>query len=618
MMRDSFVRATFALFLLTLGGCPKPPTPQPDGGAPISDDESPSVARRWNEQTLASIRRQVPKPGVHARNLFHVSVAMYDAWAAFDPVADGVFFQEKPVVADVLATRREAISFAAYRVLVDHYSVGVNVDVLRADFDALMTTLGYDATNTTVDGDSGAAIGNRVALAVLAAAAIDGSRQPTDYDDPMYAPVNAPLIVKVAGNTLADVTRWQPLALDMMIAQNGIPIPAAVQTCIGSHWGDVTPFALTRPSSLVPYHDPGPPPRLSGVGDSTMRDEVVDVLAMQAALDPADPTTIDISPGAFGNNTLGENDGMGRSVNPVTGAPYEPVVVPRADFARVLAEFWADGPKSETPPGHWNVLANYVADHPAFERRRFGTGEVVDRLEWDVTTYFALNGALHDAAITAWGVKRAYDSIRPISLVRYMATKGQSSDALGVAYDPEGLPLVPGLIELITSASTAAGERHEALAGHEGEIAVRAWRGQPSNPMTDVGGVGWILGAKWVPFQRSTFVTPAFASYVSGHSTFSRSAAIALTTLTGSELFPGGLGEFRATAHEYLQFEDGPSTDVTLRWASYFDAADQAGLSRIYGGIHFRADDRTGRRLGDRVGRDAVAKALRYILGTAR
>src|SRR5207249_2887985 len=78
---------------------------------------------------------------------------------------------------------------------------------------------------------------------------------------------------------------------------------------------------------------------------------------------------IDVSPGAFGNNTLGTNDGTGHPVNPVTALPYASNVVKRGDFARVLAEFWADGPSSETPPGHWNVLANGVADYPGFQKR---------------------------------------------------------------------------------------------------------------------------------------------------------------------------------------------------------------------------------------------------------
>ena len=74
----------------------------------------------------------------------------------------------------------------------------------------------------------------------------------------------------------------------------------------------------------------------------------------------------------------------------------------------------------------------------------------MDALEWDVKLYLALNGAVHDAAVAAWGLKGHYDSVRPISMIRYMGGKGQSSDPDGPSYDPEGLPLEDGLIEVIT------------------------------------------------------------------------------------------------------------------------------------------------------------------------
>jgi hypothetical protein len=125
--------------------------------------------------------------------------------------------------------------------------------------------------------------------------------------------------------------------------------------------------------------------------------------------------------------------------------------------------------------------------------------------------YFALNGAVHDAAIAAWGLKGHYDSPRPISMIRYMGGLGQSTDRSLPAYHPQGLPLEPGLIELISAESTHPGERHEHLAGHVGEIAILAWRGFPDDPRAQKSGVGWIRAADWVPYQRSTFVTPAFA-----------------------------------------------------------------------------------------------------------
>src|SRR5207244_7770552 len=153
--------------------------------------------------------------------------------------------------------------------------------------------------------------------------------------------------------------------------------------------------------------DPGPPPRLGGAGDAQYRNEAVDVIRRSSELSPDDGVVIDISPAVFGNNSPGANDGTGRPLNPATGQPYPPNLVKRGDFARVLAEFWADGPNSETPPGHWNVLANYVADHLTMKKIG-GVGPSVDDLEWDVKMYFALNAAVHDAASACWAAKRFY------------------------------------------------------------------------------------------------------------------------------------------------------------------------------------------------------------------
>ena len=86
-------------------------------------------------------------------------------------------------------------------------------------------------------------------------------------------------------------------------------------------------------------------------------------------------------------------------MNFVIGESYQPNLVPEADYGRVIAEYWADGPDSETPPGHWNTLAIDVGN--ALERTGDLTidGEPVDRLEWDLKVGLALNGALHDTAI---------------------------------------------------------------------------------------------------------------------------------------------------------------------------------------------------------------------------
>src|SRR5207237_692163 len=125
------------------------------------------------------------------------------------------------------------------------------------------------------------------------------------------------------------------------------------------HWGGVKSFAVPRGGTNRLPLDPGPPPRLGDAAtDQAFRDQAVTVIRDSAALDTTLGELIDISPGALGNNTLGTNDGHGRAINPTTGQPYAPDVLNRGDFTRSLAEFWADGPNSETPPGHWNVIAN--------------------------------------------------------------------------------------------------------------------------------------------------------------------------------------------------------------------------------------------------------------------
>ena len=128
--------------------------------------------------------------------------------------------------------------------------------------------------------------------------------------------------------------------------------------------------------------------------------------------------------------------------------------------------------------------------------------------------------------------------------------------------------------------------------------------------------MGWILADNWWPYQRPSFVTPPFAGYVSGHSTYSRAAAEVLTLLTGSEYFPGGMSGFDIVANEFLVFEEGPSVSMTLQWATYRDASDQCSLSRIWGGIHPPADDIPGRLIGAQIGPNAFALAESLFNGT--
>ncbi|MEM1031166.1 MAG: vanadium-dependent haloperoxidase [Myxococcota bacterium] len=578
-----------------------------------------SIARRWNELLLDAIRRDIPRPTQHARNLFHTSVAMYDAWAAYDEVADGYLIRERLSAPNVAEARRVAISYAAYRVMRHRYAEEVG-GVTSADcFDRFLRDgLGLDPDDDGATGDEPRALGNRIGQAVIDAFRDDGANEAEGYaDTTMYSPTNAPLVVDRPGTGAVDPDVWQELNLAQAETQNGIVIDAGRQDYIGPNWGFVTPFALPGdPEGDGTHWDrPDADPALGSTAEKQAW--AVEVIRYTAELDQDDGVMRDISPARNGNNRLGANDGTGHGLNPVTGLAYAPNLVPRGDYGRVLAEFWADGPDSETPPGHWNTIANAVTDTPGFSRQPYGRGPVVDPLEWDVKLYLALNGAVHDAAIVAWGMKRKYLSARPITLIRDMAERGQATDPERPSYDPEGLPLVEGLVELITEESAAVGARHHHLRWWRGQIAVRSWRGEPGDRANSFGGVGWIRAVDWIPYQRRTFVTPAFPGFVSGHSTFSRAAAEVLARVTGSPFFPNGLGEFVARRNRYLVFEQGPSAEIRLQWATYADAADQAGQSRLWGGIHIVPDDFVGRELGALAGIDAADLARTYFEGTA-
>ncbi len=582
-----------------------------------------SIARFWDEQILTAIRGDTPHPPAHARNLFHLSVCMYDAWAAYDNTAVGYLFREKHTAGDIAAARREAISYAAWRILKERYYFSKTASNTLAQLDAQMVSLGYSTNNFSVDTSTPAGVGNAIYLAVSGYYSKDGSRQTNGTpsnpypDSPVieggYLAVNSPMTTGLPGTVVNDVNRWQPLAIANATDQNGFPL-GPIQKFLGAQWLNVRPFCLDRSSQIVPWFDPGPQPKLGGVGDALFRNEVVEIIRRSSELTPDDGVTLDISPGAWGNNPLGSNSGAGRPLNPATGLPYAPNVVKRGDFARVLAEFWADGPSSETPPGHWNTIANSVADNPNLIKRIGGTGPVVDDLEWDVKVYLALNAAVHEAACAAWSLKRYYDGGRPISFIRYMGGLGQSTQVGGTAYHPNGLPLITNLIEMVTSTTAATGGRHQGLP--IGKVAIYCWPGQPANPATQHSGAKWIRADYWFPFQKATFVTPAFPGYISGHSTFSRAAAEVLAAVTGTPFFPGGMGTFTVSTTNFLSFEQGPSEPLQLQWATYYDAADQAGLSRLWGGIHVSVDDLTGRVVGSECGLAAWAMATRYFDGS--
>lgn len=617
----------------------------------VTTDGQFSRARYWNENLLEAIRTDEARPTVHARNLFHISAAMYDAWAAYDADASTYFLGKShrgfyiPFDGVVIPTdeteieysRELALCYAAYRLIRHRFQFSPNREQIYRMTDQNMSRAGIRAPylkSVDYKSDGPAALGNYIAEQIIAYGLTDGSNERNRYENRHYKPVNPPILPERTGtNGLVYRNRWQELQFDEIefVGQSGIKTNTSIIPFLSPEWGIVTPFSLTEEDLTIynkngeeywVYHDPGPPAYL----DSASQGEISDyqwgfslVAHWSSHLDPADSVMWDISPASIGNISFdqfpkthdelrdfydlenGGDIGTGYDLNPKTSLPYEPQIVPRGDYARVLAEFWADGPHSETPPGHWFTLLNYVSYHPDQQKQFKGT-EPMNQLEWDVKAYFALGGAMHDAAISVWGIKGYYDYIRPISAIRGMCELGQCTNPSVQRYDPQGVPLDSGFIQL--------SRNNPSLLNLP---SIRSWRVVDSFDQT--GGVDWIFGEDWMPYQRPSFVTPPFAGYVSGHSTFSRAAAKVLALFTGDEYFPGGMGEFVARKNDFLVFEEGPSTDVILQWAKYTDASDQCSLSRIWGGIHPPIDDIPGRIIGEEIGVDAFAFAERYFNG---
>jgi hypothetical protein len=637
------------------------------------DNREVSVAHVWNEVLLEGIRNDFARPTVHARNLWHSSAAMYDAWAAYDDTSSTWLlgknqagfdcdYSQPDFPRDIQLAREEAISYAAYRIVRHRFTESPGAEYVAELADETMRELGYDPGNESTAYASGspAALGNHIAECYIGYGMQDGANEANQYAPLVYAPFNPPIEPELPGNpNIVDLNRWQQITLTLSIDQSG-NIVDGTPDFVGPEWGNVHPFSLTSEQSstcprngfdLPVYHDPGPPPRYNGplAGNYKWTHSLVSVWSSH--LDPEKgrgAELVDISPASIGNiqsypTTFAEHPDFydllrggtpetGYAVNPATRQPYEPQLVPLADYARVIAEFWADGPDSETPPGHWFVIVNEISRHPALVRRFEGEGPELGTLEWDVKIYFALGGAMHDAAIAAWSAKGCYDYVRPVSAIRAMAALGQSTDPddPDCPYDVNGIPYIDDpedpagdgsnrVIDCVRPGDPLADDPN--VPGVDtrnvGKIKLYAWRGPRyiSNAVFDYAGVGWIMAEDWWPYQRPTFVTPPFAGYISGHSTYSRTAAELLTLFTGDPYFPGGKSEFPAEQNEFLVFEEGPSVDLTLEWATYVDASDQCSLSRIWGGIHPPADDIPGRRIGMELGPAAFAHARAYING---
>jgi hypothetical protein len=305
------------------------------GDRPARAATGDSVVLVWNEETLEAIRNVRRGPTVNARALAVIHTAIYDAWAAYDPVAVGTRLGgslRQPEAERTQANKEKAVSFAAYMAFVDLFPTRT------ANADAVMASLGY----ATGDTSTPATVGTTAAEAVLDFRRHDGANQLGDepggtpgvaYSDYTgYQPVNT-------WDQIRDADRWQPLCVPT-------PPPGAtscqgtVQRFLTPHWRNVTPFALTSASQ---FRSPGPAISLTADGkpNGKYQDEVDKMTQDSKQLD---------------------------------------------DTRKTMAEYWADGPGSVTPPGHWNLFANYVSRRDA------------NTLDEDARMYFALNNALLDAS----------------------------------------------------------------------------------------------------------------------------------------------------------------------------------------------------------------------------
>jgi hypothetical protein len=135
---------------------------------------------------------------------------------------------------------------------------------------------------------------------------------------------------------------------------------------------------------------------------------------------------------------------------------------------------------------------------------------------------------------------------------------------------------------------------------------VRAWAGPYQ-------GTRLIDGASWFPYQPTTFPTPPFPEYSSGHSNFSAAGGEILSLFTHSDRFGGSV----TLPAGGSRIEPGavPASDLTLSWSSFSEAANQAGISRRYGGIHFEQGDLDARDTGRLAARRVWERSLEYWEG---
>jgi hypothetical protein len=616
-----------------------------------------TMVRHWHETILLVSHLASADPTVHARDFFHWSLVQWEVWRLFakapqrQSLIDIDVAQLPPTTADLsLDTELAQANFA--------FLTGKGWQRLT-DWIVGNVTQAMNATGILPDSES---LGARIGRAVQAFAVRDGDvaceAEQYECKSPQkrgYETANperfVPLWDGVGG--LRDPNRWQRLDIGTFIDKASQPVDGYPDFTT-PQWGELTPFALRAADDARRdanghwvWRDPGPPP-LWGPDTSATHAEFIGnytvVAKCGSMCEAEDRFEWQTSPG---NHTLGANNafqrttgcdlewhhapcanvGAGHEFNPSTGAPYAPNSAKRGDYARIVAEFWSrqfwlNGPQSDSPIRHWNsMLDESVLDHADFAFR-FGGGERLERQQYEIFAYLALNAAMFDSSIAAWSIKRHYDSVRPVTAIRFLATLGQSSDPARAGYHPGGIALLPQVTHVllkeevctylcedfsvnVSLTAFAPGPLYWLGFDRIGTVVTRGWQAFGGAP--DDTGIAWRGPGEWLPFRRPSFVTPPFAGYVSGHSTFARAAADTLARITGDHFWPGGLFRAVAKADEFYifggTFTGGIPRDVELQYATYSDAADECGLSRIYAGAHIPHDDVPARGIGRHVAR---------------
>ena len=255
----------------------------PNGQAQLPEGET--IAHLWNEEVLEGIRNDFARPTVHARNLLHTSIAMFDIWAAYEEGPTETFLLGKTWAGftcpfegvdipdseeALLAAREEAISYAVYRIMTHRFGDTPDGEITMFNINTQMAMLGYDIGVTTTDyqNDGPAALGNYVAEQVIAFGMQDGANEAEGYAADCYQPINPNIQPEMPGNPDVIVPTAGSRLSSRFIDQSGNPstdIPEFVGLNGGklcrSLWILLTWNFWTATVARFTYGKPGAPVR---------------------------------------------------------------------------------------------------------------------------------------------------------------------------------------------------------------------------------------------------------------------------------------------------------------------------------------------------------------------